>query len=219
MIPVMLAPVPPKFSHNVREPGLRAIAEMVGKPPAYPRTSGTALPKIANHEEDIPAKKFKPYWTAALDDLMTAYKRVCAYSCFAIHPVTGGRSVDHFAPKSQRWDQVYEWDNYRLCCSLMNSSKRDFGDVLDPFKIKPDWFHLELFAFQVIPNQTLSKARQKAIQDTIDRLDLNAFRSKREEDAERYWSGGYSFAVLREESPFVAYELHRQGRLNAGDVW
>ena len=30
-------------------------------------------------------------------------------------------SVDHFVPKSRRWDLVYEWSNYRLACTTMNS--------------------------------------------------------------------------------------------------
>jgi hypothetical protein len=219
MIPVTLAPVPPTFNQSVREPGLRAIAEMVGKPHAYPRRKGKAFKKIADHEDDIPSERFEPYWTAALADLMKAYNRVCAYSCFAIHPVTGARSVDHFAPKSRRWDRVYEWDNYRLCCSLLNSRKRDFGDVLDPCTIHPDWFQLELLAFQVIPNPQLNEKERKSVQDTIDRLGLDDFRSEREEDAELYWKRDCSLRVLKRESPFVAHELHRQGRLNPGDVW
>ena len=49
-----------------------------------------------------------------------------------IPPVTGGRSVEHFAPKKKHRDFAYEWDNHRLVCSVMNSRKRDFEDVLDP---------------------------------------------------------------------------------------
>jgi hypothetical protein len=221
VIPVTKAPKPKGFEEKVRRPGLRAIAEMVGKVPPYKRTAGKPFKKIASHERDIPAKRFPVYWTKALDDLMAAYHEICAYSCFRICGVTGARSADHFAPKSRSWRHVYRWSNYRLCCSRMNARKNDFGDVLDPFEIKPDWFQLELLGFQVLPNPKLSKATRGAIQDTIDRLGLNdfGFRAAREEDAERYWSRGYSLQILKEESPFVAYELHRQGRLNPGDVW
>lgn len=48
---------------------------------------------------------------------------------------------------------------------------------------------------------------------------LNAFREDREDDAERYWSRDISLKTLKRESPFVAAELHRQSRLNSGDVW
>jgi hypothetical protein len=219
VIPVAEAPEPPSFALRVRQRGLRAIAEMVGKPPAFPRTSGKPFAKIANRERDIPAAKFPPYWTDALNDLMTAYRGVCAYACFRIHPVTGARSADHFAAKSKKWRTVYEWSNYRLCCSLMNARKNDFGGVLDPFTTQPGWFQLELLGFQVIPNPALSVGERQAIQQTIDKLGLNSFARDRAKDADRYWSHGVSLEVLKEESPFVAEELRRQGRLNAGDVW
>ena len=188
MIPVVEAPEPLNFDRDVRQPGLRAIAEMVGKVPRYPRTSGKPFLKIALRERDVPAEKFKPYWTKSLDDLMTAYRQICAYACFRIHPVTGARSADHFAPKSRSWRRVYQWSNYRLCCSRMNARKNDFGGVLDPFRVKHGWFQIELLGFQVIPDKALPAARKKAIQKTIDRLRLNDFRSDREKDAERYWA-------------------------------
>ena len=219
MIPVTKASKPKDFDNKVRKPGLRAIAEMVGKKPPYPRTRGTPFKKIATRERDIPSEKFPEYWTKVLDDLMAAYHKICSYSCFRIHPVTGARSADHFAAKSLDWRKVYQWSNYRLCCSRLNSRKKDFVNVLDPFKIQNNWFHLELLGFQVIPNANLPKATRIEIQNTIDRLGLNDFKSDREKDAERYWRGGIALWVLREESPFVASELHRQGRLNKGDVW
>jgi len=219
MIPVAMAPEPMRFDTQVRRPGLIAIAEMVGKTPPYPRTAGRAFARIAAQERLIPCSDFPPYWKRALNDLMTAYRETCAYACFRIHPVTGSRSVDHFAPKSRSWRQVYEWSNYRLCCSRLNARKNDFGAVLDPFMIQNGWFQLELLGFQVIPNPSLSRIRKGAIQITIDRLGLNDFRSEREKDAERYWRRDISLRVLKEESPFVAIELRRQGRLNAGDVW
>jgi hypothetical protein len=218
-MPVAKAPKPPGFDEKVLRPGLIAIAEMVGKKPPYPRKRGRACKKIAERERDIPPEKFKPYWTEAIDDLMKAYDEICAYSCFRIHRVTGAGSVDHFAPKSRSWRQVYRWSNYRLCCSRLNARKNDFGDVLDPFTIRRGWFHLELVGFQVIPNPRLPKATRKTIQATIDRLGLDDFRRDRERDAERYWQRDISLKTLKEDSPLVAAELQRQGRLNAGDTW
>jgi len=219
VIPVAKAPKPKGFDERVRKPGLRAIAEMAGKPPRYTRTAGKPFKQIASREQDIPPERFPPFWTEALEDLKTAYREICAYSCFRIHPVTGAGSADHFAPRSRSWRHVYEWSNYRLCCSRMNARKSDYGDVLDPFEIKKGWFQLELLGFQVLPNPKLPRATRDAIRATIDRLGLNRFRADREKDAERYWSRGYSLEVLKEESPFVAYELFRQGRLNPGDTW
>lgn len=220
MIPVARAGKPATFDHVVRRPGLRAIAEMVGKPSPYARTAGKKHKQIATRERDIPATEFPAYWTLALDDLMTAYGEICAYSCFRIHRVTGARSADHFAPKSQSWRHVYQWSNYRLCCSRLNARKNDFRGVLDPFSIKSGWFELELVGFQVIPGRSVtSLVLERQIIDTIDRLGLNDFSRERAQDAERYWDRDYSLKVLKADSPFVAHELWRQGRLNAGDVW
>lgn len=216
MIRVKQAPEPATFQKRVRTPGLRAIEEMVGEHPD--RKAGRRFKKIADRREDIPSDSFPKYWTETLDDLMQAYAEVCAYSCFRIHPVTGGCSVDHFAAKSRTWGKVYEWDNYRLVCSRLNSRKNDFGDVLDPFKVSDGWFQLELTGFQVIPNPMLKAPARDRIQKTIDRLRLNDFCRQRAEDEFRYRNGEVSLRVLTEESPFVAKELRRQGRLNAGDV-
>jgi hypothetical protein len=219
VITVMKAPKPTGFDEKVRKPGIRAIAEMVGKTPPYPRTGGRPFKKIATRERDIPADEFPDYWTLVLDEMMDAYHQICAYSCFRIHPVTGGRSADHFAAKSKSWRKVYLWSNYRLCSTRLNARKQKFGDVLDPFEIQPGWFQLELLGFQVIPDPSLPWATRDAIQDTIDRLGLDEFKDDRARDADRYWSKGIALWVLKEESPFVAEELRRQGRLNPGDVW
>ncbi len=216
MIRVTLAEEPAEFHMKVRVPGLRAIAEMVGERPLP--SSGIKRAKKANHREEIASKNFPTYWREVLDELMDRYDRICAYSCFRIHPVTGGRSVDHMIAKSKRWDCVYEWSNYRLASARLNSRKRDFEDVLDPFEINDNWFCLELVGFQVIPSAELDTRTSVQVRDTIDRLGLNDFRQDRERDAENYWQKKVSLCMLAEESPFVARELRRQGRLNLGDV-
>lgn len=236
MIHVEPAPEPARFHDEVRAPGLRAVAEMVGKSPPYPRTRGSAYKQrtqtvvepggskrkvLVIREEDLQSSELPAYWTECLDDLMEAYDQVCAYSCFRIHEVTGARSADHFAPRSRAWNLVYEWSNYRLACSRLNARKRDFTDVLDPFEVHTGWFRLELVGFQALPAADLDASIAGRVQNTIDRLGLNDqdLRSSRAKDAEYYWAGDVSLQVLREESPFVATELARQGRLRAGDVF
>ena len=218
MIRVTPAAEPASFQRNVRVPGLRAIAEMVGEKP--PRPAGRRFKKRASRREEIKPDEFPIYWTEALDDLMLAYSRTCAYSCFRIHPVTGARSVDHMAAKSRQWDTVYEWTNYRLACALLNARKKEFSDVLDPFTIIDGWFQLELVGFQVESANDLKNPIRIQVNQTIERLGLDdfIFRRARKRDAENYWSGEVSLSVLTEESPFVAHELRRQGRLNAGDI-
>jgi 5-methylcytosine-specific restriction endonuclease McrA len=209
------APEPKHFDKDVRQPGLRAIAEMIGEQP--PRTAGHRFMKRANTRDKLQPEDFPTYWTKVLPELKTAYNHICAYSCFRIHPVTGTATVDHFAPKSRHWDQVYEWNNYRLACSQLNSWKKDYGDVLDPFEIEDDWFVLELLGFQVLPNPQLEASLNKLVNETIARLRLNEFCKAREERAYEYWDGDISLKILEREAPFVARELCRQGRLNAED--
>lgn len=217
MIRVEVAEEPAKFDTTVRQPGLRAMAELVGEVPVPPRAAGRPFKKAAERRSDIPAERLPAFWTEALDDLMEAYHRICAYSCFRIHPVTGSRSVDHMVAKSRSWDRVYEWTNYRLACSRLNSRKNDLQEVLDPFEIHDGWFQLELVGFQVKPASGLTEEIRTPVQATISRLGLNDFRRDRERDAENYWAGRVCLDILEEESPFVARELRRQGRLRPGD--
>ena len=216
MIRIVPAPEPGRFAAIVREPGLRALAEKVGETP--PRRKGKRFQKIADQRDQIPFDEFPPYWTEAIDDLMTAYSQICAYSCFKIHAVTGARSVDHMIAKSKAWDKVYEWSNYRLSCARLNARKNNFNDVLDPFDIQDGWFQLELVGFQVVSNPNLDTNLRTSVENTIDRLGLNEFCRERAQDAEYYWAGEVTLKVLTEESPFVTMELRRHGRLLPRDV-
>ena len=217
MIHVALAAKPADFDEKVRLPGLSALAELVGEPPLKKRPGPKRTP-IAKRREEIPAKELPDFWTLALDDLMSAYHEVCAYCCIRIERTTGAASVDHMVAKSRQWDRVYEWDNYRLASSRMNSRK-NIHEVLDPFDIENGWFHLELFGYQVIPNPSLRDPLRQQVIDTIVRLGLNdpGLRKARERYAKRYLEVGDSFKSLMEDCPFVAMELRRHGRLLAGD--
>jgi len=219
MIPVRPAPAPPDFDRKVRQRGLSAIAELVGEPPLIKRP-GRRRNKIAERREDIPAESFPPFWREALDDMMLAYDRICAYMAIYIGQVTGAPTVDHMIPRSVEWTQVYEWDNYRLACSLMNSRKNDAIYVLDPFQVKPGWFELELVGFQVKPADNLKPLIRTRVDRTITRLRLNDgdCRDARESYAVDYWNGEIPFTRLTRRAPFVAMELRRQERLRKGDA-
>jgi hypothetical protein len=215
LIHVTPAPEPRCFEDKVRTPGKLAIAELTGQKPNPPRQGGRAFKPVASKPEEIPWKNFPTYWTNVLPELMESYARVCAYACLRINPITGAASVDHMAPKSRHWAQVYEWDNYRLACSRMNSRKGSFEDVLDPFDAIHDWFQLELVGFQVVPNPTLNTATTHLVEETIVRLGLREqdLCDIREEQANYFWDGEVSMAFLRRESPFLARELVRQNKL------
>ncbi|RLS51653.1 MAG: hypothetical protein DWH91_18350 [Planctomycetota bacterium] len=221
MIPVSPAPEPADFDSTVRQPGLRLIAEKIGEKPIRSRKKGKPFKKLAGVDarDKIPADEFKDYWREAIDDMLIAYNRICAYSCFRIHRVTGAASVDHMAPKSRRWDQVYEWSNYRLASSRMNARKNNFEDILDPFEIENGWFQLADFGFAVCANPELNQDMTKRVKATILRLNLNDEHhlTQREDDIDSYVSGDWSWQELVKQSPFVARELLRQGRLRPED--
>ena len=217
MIRVLPAPPPRDFDAKVRQPGLRAIAELVGEAP--PRAVGRSHAPVAASREEIPPDRFPPYWREAASDLLEAYDRICSYLCLYIPGGTGAPSVDHMVPKSTRWDQVYEWRNYRLACALMNARKGAVASVLDPFDIEDGWFALELVGFQVMRGERLPDGVRTAVEATIERLRLNDVTccAARAEFAEDYWRGAISADYLSRHAPFVAVELRRQGRLRGDD--
>ena len=218
MIHVALADEPTAFDAKVRQPGLRAIAELVGEKP--PRSAGRRHKKIAATRDEIPPDRFPAYWHEAIDDLLSGYQRICAYLCLYIPRGTGAPSVDHMLAKSRHWDRVYEWDNYRLASSRMNSRKGAVTNVLDPFEVENGWFALELVDFQVVPGDGLSAETLNAVQRTIDQLGLSDREccDARAEFAEDYWEGHIDLDHLSRHASFVASELRRQGRLRNGDT-
>lgn len=217
MIPVQLQPEPISFDDSVRQMGLSAIDEMVGRPPRRPR-SGTARSKIADREEDIPAKEFHPYWRHALDDLLVSYQRRCAFLALYIPHATGFASVDHMLPKSKRWDQVYEWANYRLCAGSLNGMKSDMTGIIDPFDCQPGWFALEFVGFQVVLGEQAPQGGGPEFDATLRLLNTKPARDARERYFTHYRLHHISLHILEIEAPFVADEVRRQNLLHPEDV-
>lgn len=217
MIRVQQAPEPEDFDSQVRQPGRRAIAEMTGAT-GLSKRRGRRRAVIAVSPDEIPAEKFPPVWTEALPELLERYGRVCAYMSFYLERVTGAASVDHMLPKSTDWRETYEWRNYRLACSLMNTRKNAYRDVLDPFEIEDGWFRLELVGYQVIPAPELPPDIRENVQATIDRLKLNEYEclKLREEYAEDFYRGDISQDRLRRRAPFLAREIEREPERRRG---
>lgn len=217
MIPVQLAKEPPAFDKKVREPGNRAIAEMVGKQSSFPRVRGKPYKKIANCEKDIPPNKFPPLWKHALPDMLIAYEHRCAYLAMHIHNATGNPSVDHVVPKSRAWELVYEWDNYRLCAQIINSLKGNLETLVDPTIIGPLWFQLNLITFHVEIGNGADPSHFARIEATLPILNHRLCVAEREEYVHNYrlgpGNGGIDLAYLEKNAPFIASELRRQDQL------
>ena len=221
MIPVALAKEPPEFDVKVRQPGLAAIDEFVGRPPRVKRP-GPKRKKLANQERDIAAESFPAYWRAALPEMLTGYERRCAYLAMHIHHATGNPTVDHVLPKSYAWDQVYEWANYRLCAGIINSKKGALLTLVDPFAIGQGWFVLNLNTLYVERGDAAPEAERSRIDATLPVLNHRLCVQEREEYVRWYrlgpGNGGFDFAHLESRAPFIASELRRQGQLVRGDA-
>jgi hypothetical protein len=199
MINVVEQPEPFDFDAKVRRPGHEWLKNK-GIDPNLERSPGIGL---------------QPYWRGCLDQLHQAYQHFCAYLAVRIERCTGAGTVDHFIAKSQRVDQAYEWSNYRLASTKMNSRKRDFDDVLDPFKVQNGWFRLELVSGRIYPSPDLSAELRARVAATIERLGLDdpGNREIRARHFQNYFETGYPEDYLRSYSPFVWSEARRQGLL------
>lgn len=223
MIPVALAAVPKDFDFDaeVRQPGLAAIALMVGKESDLKR-KGPKIQQLQDskglpitREADIPAEAFPPYWRKALPAMLRAYEQRCAYLAMHIHSATGTPTVDHVTPKSFTWNEVYEWANYRLCAAIINSKKGALRTLADPFKIGPGWFALSLITMQVERGVAAPQAEWARIDATLPVLNHPVCVRERTEYVRQYWlgsgAGGFDLGHLEKMAPFIAEELARQG--------
>jgi hypothetical protein len=228
VIHVPHASEPPDFDVNVRRRGEAALLELIGSPDA-PKHRGRARDKLADRIEDLPGRALPDFWTAALPSLRTSYHDICAYLGMYIDPATGAATVDHFKPKSKYPELAYEWDNFRFAARQPNSDKGDHEDVLDPFEVQDGWFVLDLLTFEVDAAPGLAPATRDAVLATRRRLKLN---EPTYCQARRRYNDLYHglktepddpdeplpLSWLLRRCPFVALELHRQGRLRAGDT-
>lgn len=199
MIPVMEQPEPAIFDEKVRQKGLTHLEK-----------KGFSLAQPLPPKADI-----EPYWRACLTDLHQSYNGVCAYLGVYFERVMGGGSVDHFIAKSNHAGLAYEWSNYRLACSTMNSRKRDYDDVLDPFYLSPGLFRLQLSSGRIYPNPRLEAQAMRVVEQTIERLSLDdpQCRELRASWYQDYLEHGLPSDYLKKKSPFVWHEANRQGLL------
>lgn len=221
MIPVKQAPEPKSFDAHVRKRGADAILRLLGKPV---KARGRKPKAKFAREQDIPPDSFPTCWTdvrasdnkSALDDLMDAYDKCCAYLGMRLERATGSPTVDHYIPKERDWRLVYEGSNYRLSASCVNGAKGT-RDVVDPFKVKPGWFELDLATFFVKRGAAAPPSEHARIDETLPILNLRPCVAQRGEYITEYQKGEIDLASVTRYAPFIAAELRRQGQLRPGD--
>lgn len=195
MIPVEPAAEPSTFHEEVREPGLLFLA----------KKCQPSRKEWARHA----------YWTRCLGDLMRSYHFICAYSCHRIERVTGYSSVDHFVPKTESPRDAYEWLNYRLAATRLNTRKWRWK-VLDPFKIRPGTFALHFPSLQVVPGPACQEdpELESLVRDSCRILGLNdeaTCIANRQEYIWLFCAEQWSFQALQEYAPFLAREMENAG--------
>ena len=192
MIPVQEKPEPPDFAHRVREPG-------------------QAFLRINSRPKSVEWKN-RDYWRRSLQDLYSSYEGICAYSAEWIPSNTGVATVDHFIPKSVDPQLAYEWANYRLSSLKLNSRKKEYQDILDPFTLEDETFIIDFPSLIVKPNPHLSDQQKSLVNATIKRLGLNDEVSikSRLRWIRSYANDDISLNFLEANAPFIAFELRRQ---------
>lgn len=189
MIPVSPEPEPAVFDEKVRQPGKE-----------YLRTR-------PDEKTD-----FQPYWQRIEKELWEAYSGVCAYFSIYFELVSGASSVDHFIPKSQVKELVYEWSNYRLAC-LGANRKKQTRQVIDPFEVEPDSFFINFIDGEISVSKEKRAEYRSLCEKTIIALGLNdpELKSMRVKHFENYIQKKVSLQYLKTHSPFVYSEIIRQG--------
>lgn len=191
MIPVALQNEPPTFAARVKNPGAAFLRR-------YPNPTREEWKK-------------GQFWNECLPDLRTAYRNICAYCCFYVGL---DASVDHFLPKATNRHLAYEWRNYRLAHSKINSYKGNSVGIADPFAIQPGWFTLDFDNCFVKPNPSSPSAVQKLVGNTITVLRLNrddTLVQQRFSIVRNYAQDHCDMDFLEGHYPFIAAELKRQG--------
>jgi uncharacterized protein (TIGR02646 family) len=198
VIPVALQPEPADFDAQVRQKGQVWLAN-----------HGIALNAAPPKTPKLPT-----YWSHSNKQLWEVYSGVCAYLAIYFEWVTGASSTDHFVAKSALAGDAYEWSNFRLSCLGANRNKNKFDDVLDPVGLPTDTFVLNLASGEIQPSRALTVSRRRLAAKTIARLKLDSadHNKMRAKHFSRYVRNKDAQA-LKDLSPFVWYEVVRQGLL------
>lgn len=160
------------------------------------------------------------YWSEFEPELRNAFSELCGYCVM----VTMKCQVDHFVPvailKTRKKDQhAYEWKNFRYGEGVINQRKSNHV-VLDPFKVRDDWFELLLPSLQLVLTPAVPARQRKLAEFTIKRLglrDSEVVVRYRKKFFEMYQAGKLTVEGLDEVAPLIAAAIRRD--LASGIDW
>ena len=161
--------------------------------------------------------KRNDFWTEIHDEMYEAYQGICMY-CASWTPRTPTRasfwqtSIDHFMPKGRYPSLAYDWSNFRLCRSDINTNKGEDELVPDPFGIRNKWFTIDFATWRIGPTDTAPIYIRNRIRSTFVRLGLNedAYIEERLAAAAIYVHRPAERGQLELLYPFLTAELARQ---------
>ncbi len=85
------------------------------------------------------------------------------------------------------------------------------GDIVDPFKVQPGWFELDLGTCLVRRGKAAPPEEYERIESTLTILNLRQCIAQRLEYVGSYRMGDADLAGVERYAPFIASELRRQG--------
>jgi hypothetical protein len=185
---VMPAKAPAGFRDRCREPGRNWLKAN----PSYRRP--------------------RDYWSQFEPQLRQAFSERCGYCAM----VTMRSQVDHFVPvavlkvRKQDW-KAYEWSNFRYGEGVLNQRKSNHL-VLDPFKVRDDWFEVQLPGLQLVLTAAVPKTQRTLAEFTITRLglrDSEVVVRYRRKWFEMYRARKMDLEGLKEVAPLISSAVER----------
>ena len=196
LIRIIQYPAPPDYENRVKRPGINFLT----------RNPHPTASQFSRHN----------YWKEVHGDLYLLYRGICAYcaswSPRSPRPKDSQTSVDHFIPKSLQPVMAYEWSNFRLCRSRLNSNKGNSLEVMDPFYIQNGWFSIDFSSFLLKSSSLIPDYIKSQVITTINTLGLNHndYVNERVEVIRGYCRGQLTLPQLNAKWPFIAAEMVRQ---------
>ena len=180
------------FEQKVARPGAKLLAK---------------LPRPISKED---RRKLTNYWSqnGMTEEISETYGHTCAYTATYLET---GRTIDHYHARDLHPELAYEWSNLRVCASEFNGAKKNNTQIPDPFKVKKGWFQLNLKTLDVEPGPTLPVEEKENAKTLCRLLQAPVFRRSRRRWTTQYAEREVTFKFLRQQVPFLAQELDRQG--------
>jgi 5-methylcytosine-specific restriction endonuclease McrA len=196
MIRVAKAMPPKRFETICRKPGLKWLKDNRGY------------------------KRPLDLWSAFESELRKAFNGLCGYCAMLV--MKG--QIDHFIPidllrDSSREHLIYQWSNFRYAEGVLNQRKSNHR-VLDPYKVKNEWFKLLLPSLQLVLTEHVPKNTRKLAEFTLTQLglrDSEVVIRYREKWFRLYREMKLTLEGLNEIAPLIAIAVKRD--LAAGKDW